>query len=354
MANYKQKYIKYLTKNKQLLSLVGGNNDKNSIIVSHNGRIRCILNTIDPTIDTEIRFKNCAILKFSVSITSAEISMIYSGKVGKVKSKYLYYVDSNPLGKSDVIFPVKSYNGTILSEILKRLHIKVEDLGSNTYTYYIVRHGEGEHNKVEGVTKLITAATTSKILDAELSADGVNQAKEAGQNLSTHLKQHNTKLNFLFCSDLKRTRQTLEGLLENLHSDLNLVDQNIVHILPCSHELNYDSHGCDGNAVTQISTMVAAENKTNCPQHDPNNLSVCKKLCCVIQPKFPNGTVTFTLNWSMYNAFYDGTMRGDISGKVTHNIMHCANTSMLSLSLLTINKINDRVSGWIENRKVIH
>lgn len=93
--------------------------NKVSIIVTHNGRLRCLLNEIYPQFTPNVRFKNCAILRLNISTTKGELSMIYPGEVDCIKSSYKYYttqlIDTDT--KSLSSFTTKTYESSELQPI---------------------------------------------------------------------------------------------------------------------------------------------------------------------------------------------------------------------------------------------
>jgi len=134
------------------------------------------------------------------------------------------------------------------------LNLKPEDMSDHIYTFYLVRHGDGIHNKAKADGK--KGIFGPNLIDAELTLDGKSQAIEAGNKLKSLLGH--TPIDYLFASDLKRTRQTLEGVLGQ-GILLSNPKSNVI-ILPCSHELDYKKNSCDGNQPN----IFSAENKTSC------------------------------------------------------------------------------------------
>lgn len=357
--NYYSKYLKY---KKKYVLLKGGeleesteSKELNVIIVSHNGRIRCLLKDIEiKIVETEyiihkevipeIRFKNCSILKLVISPSDIIVELFYDGEVKNIKEGYYYYTKDDTNNNNHRKFIKRTFNKidnlTEYNNILKKLHIKEEDLANFIWNFYLCRHGEGEHNKATKVGKFFNP---NKYIDANLTTDGIAQAKEASSFLS--------EINFdlAFVSDLKRTRQTLstimQGDIKEEVKKTNFSNINQIYVLPCSHELDFDKSGsCDGK---QKYTIFENENKMNsdyikCITN--SNLEYCKILDA-------------ELNWNIYKIFYNNKSRG-ISNYNDENKKHCRDTSMISMSLMIYNlkrgdtEINsEQINNWIIQRK---
>jgi broad specificity phosphatase PhoE len=75
-----------------------------------------------------------------------------------------------------------------------------------THVIYLIRHGQAEHNAKKGIKKKFGSIMGKK--DTELTDRGREQAFLSGQSLSI------PSIDYLFSSDLKRTRQTLISFLK--------------------------------------------------------------------------------------------------------------------------------------------
>jgi hypothetical protein len=119
----------------------------------------------------------------------------------------------------------------------------------------MVRHGDGEHLalKRKGVFAKIRKNISDRfkssdeqiLRDARLTEDGKKQAQRAGDELNCLLD--NDSIDFIFFSDLERTRQTIAEMLSKIES--NKISDNVrTIVLPCSHEVGYkkDGSNCDG------------------------------------------------------------------------------------------------------------
>lgn len=416
--SWKKKYLKYKFKYNELKKMIGGideinsntnnvnsntnnvNPEINSIIVSHNGRLRCLINLFEKGLGN-IKFKNCAILKLKISNTGSELSLIYSGSLaensvefesdsdlndnddeeddkdekdeddeedsvtenpirnqflnknlssakstsnipikGGGKKKYYVVDDTIDLKLNEIKFETKM---TTNSNISKLFNIKPEDLDNKTFVFYLIRHGDGIHNKAKAEKK--KGLFGPNLLDAQLTDEGKNQAVLAGRELKRIIKT--STIDHLFVSDLKRTRETLENILkEGIVLTNNQID---IIVLPCSHELDYKKGNCDGNQPN----IFSSENKVGCISTN----AVCNKsltsntdYCSNI--KISNKYV-LCINWNFYNLFYDNKNRSNLN--VISKKFHCRDTSMISLALFIIKHPNntDRnvMKKWIDDRK---
>lgn len=135
------------------------------------------------------------------------------------------------------------------------------------------------------------------------------------------MKDYDEKINYLFCSDLVRTRQTLEIISKKIATETNNYT-NSVHILPLAHEIIFDP--------LTIGNMQFE-----------NNVDTDK----IIQNHMLGET---ELDWSTYDKFYGNSVR-------TSNIMivksfRHRDTSMISISIFII--LRDRsLENWIKKRK---
>lgn len=299
--NYKQKYLKYKYKYLQLQK-GGEQNIVNSLLVTHNGRIRCLLDLIKmPAIDErtkkEIRFMNCCILLLSITKDGYTLSLEYEGNLAKEslekakKEGRKYYSKT----KNDDIF-------VEFKEQTKPNTSLLQDIGDKTYNFYIIRHADGVHNSMKAFEK----AFSSNVTDAELSNEGIKQAEIAKEFLKT------SQIDYLYVSDLKRTRQTLAILIK----DKNEIKSTEVVVLPCAHELDYVKGGlCDGDQG--IKGALSYENKPKCSTDN----KICTDVCCRVN--------NLPINWSLYRAFYDEGTR------IAHgqNAKRCRDTNMIKQAL---------------------
>jgi broad specificity phosphatase PhoE len=350
--NYYSKYIKYKNKYLELKNIINnqkGNGETiNCALVAHNGRIKCLLTSLGIPIkkfineknkEYEMRFKNCAIILLKITSQKIEISLIYDGEINKIKKDYFYYVkDTTNMEKNEIKFENFVLQNEKYSEGLRKLNLKPDDINDNTINFYMVRHGEGEHNVASLSEKLVS----NKILDASLTDIGKTQALNASAKLNT------IKFDYCFVSDLRRTRQTIEGILEN-NDYLEQITQ--IYVLPCSHELDFKSSGnCDG---AQLFSMIEKENQMKCePETDSCRIDD-EKVCCIVKIKSKAIGKIIPLNWTYYRQFYAGGTRK----RPGNSRLHCRDTNMISLGVFVIDNSKleqpnlSNMSNWITNRK---
>jgi len=334
--DYKIKYLKYKTKYLQLLDQIGrGKMIRGytiySLIVTHNGRIRCLLDSLEvPAIEEktkqEIRFMNCAILLLRITKDGYTISLEDEGNLAEEsikraeKEKRKYYAKKN-IGDIYTTFQGTGQVPKPLS-LLQLTDDQIKKIGNNTYDFYIVRHGDGKHNSMTTFEK----ATSTKVTDAELTLDGIAQAEQA----TVYLSKIKIRIDNLYVSDLKRTRQTLERLIRGrVNRNEKLIEGRVgingkeIVVLPCAHELDYvEGKNCDANQG--IKSALSYENKVKCLADKD---CVSNDICCKV-----NG---LPINWSFYREFYgDGTRMKD--GK--NPSQKCRDTNMIQQAIIHIHK----------------
>ena len=250
------------------------------------------------------RFQNTSIVKFVVTSSTIQISLIYNGEVDEEKPNYVYYVTP---GTNDP----KANSGRYQIAEFEPVEIpntKFKNVApGNTYVFYLIRHGQAQHNVLKGISKAFSKKDTS------LTENGIRQAKDAGEAMLRLGEGQN--IQYIFASDLKRTSETLFNFLKTLN--VSLWTQPIV-ILPCSHELAYTKNSnCDG-----VQGIRANENIDTCnPYSNSTNDDIsCKRI---------NG---INKNWEMYKSFYNGTRSSPGANK-----KQCRDTNMILLAIDYIN-----------------
>jgi hypothetical protein len=310
------------------------------------------------------RWQNCCVLKLTLSPNAGQynfnLSLVYAGEIDPKETKaYDYWSDKNdsepllvkPKGKGCIgsfcfkkpeivpeqLAPTRDFHifdpldGTIQLSDLADVETNNSFTADKMFTFYLVRHGQAEHN-------LYTSSTIIRKIDTSLTDVGRGGAKEAGKALNDDLVRNTAKLNYYFASDLIRTRQTLEGVLSGLESTrLQLETQanriNLV-ILPCSHELSFVSNGkCD--STINIGQPFTSENKMSCNKLDnyssnTSQFKYCVSFNCITADGI---SLLVRLNWSMYSAFYDRSYRGDLTKKFFGSKKRCRQTSMIEESM---------------------
>jgi broad specificity phosphatase PhoE len=271
------KYIKYKIKYNNLKHQYAGEDQiKNILLVSHSSTIRCFLQGIiskqmnlyrtNGGVD-KVRFKNSAVLLLEIrKDKTVFIKLVYEGNMAQYKDGNKYFT-TNPHNLSDILF--------LQTEIpFESLNI---DIPPTNYNIFIVRHSQAAHN----VNKL------NKLPDALLTPKGHIEASDIGLELRKILNEN--KINYLFASNLKRSRQTIDEILKKVNFDP--VD---IVILPCMHDIKAGSDGaCFQKKPEKISIAgrMSCTNTESCSSGSVDSLD--NKYCCK--------TDKVTNNWVYYN-----------------------------------------------------
>jgi broad specificity phosphatase PhoE len=285
---------------------------KNICIISHGGRMKCLLKKMGMSTDDKhgmpIKFKNCATILLNITKNNINVSMCHDGKLTKPKNGCKYFVN-NVVDPHDIQFKNVNYKNEKYNKMLNILNIKNSDINCDL-NIYIVRHGEVYHNTLSLYDKIIQF---HDIKDPNITKTGKKQSQEIGNKLN-HIA-----FDYFFVSDLKRTKETLKNMFKNINDN--------IFVLPCSHELQYVNNGnSDGH---QLITSLTNENKTTHKYNDKNN---------------------DFLIWDYYYDFYEG-VRGE---NIIFKKCKCRETNMISLSLFIMKSIenneNYNVLDWINKR----
>ena len=341
----------------------------NSIIVTHNARIRCFLkqflkkmynvNGVDKAF-SEIRLANCAILKVSLQKSNnkilSSIDLIYSGEIDPKESKkgYIYFAPKQINGQDtpDVAKMKLTTTTTVfdtINQIIEYeqlnnvLQIDASKLMENVqYSFYLIRHGQATHNLYSKIGKIFNSPMNK---DTRLTAPtGINQAFAAGRWFLQYAMDNRIDINNcnLFVSDLTRTRETVTNFIKSFQFKIqnNGVLKAVV-VLPCAHELIYSSDknsNCDGAASGKTGN-IAGENRMNCSRESIAN---CGKYgstdtCC--GSTFGNG-FKLSFDWRMYTDFYGKGSRDEPG----NNRRHCRDTNMIAEALRYLAATNNNQS----------
>ncbi len=350
-----------------------------SIIVSHNSRIQCFLDNIFSTnkrrVNTKTRFKNGCVVKLILSSKLIELSLLYNGQISTAdeKSDKIYYVNKvNDYDKKSRLFEHDIMNNPIghgsgrYKPCLTNLKISEVDLATNTFIFYIVRHGKSTHNL--GNTFHLTKDTS--LVPGDDNEDNIKNAGsyifkdicgipqfESNSNTtvdSNILDKIATKIN-IFVSDLKRTVETanllVTGISREKKQKLLIFDTRQSHtsdtgatgatgeigytgatgatsdtpatpdkfiVLPCSHEVARSGNGGDCDASTSFFSKGAYENYTKCTTK-------------TIKDK--TNKCNIGLDWTFYLDFYNQQMRGDDNFMFKKTRKKCRETNMVALSI---------------------
>ena len=295
----------------------------NSIIISHNSRIQCLLGNLR-SVKSKIRFQNCCVLKMTVDNNRVTVDLIYSGEISEKdkRDKEKIYYSNTPDNVKYVKFePIDNTYGSHALKINYTRALNIVTRKTTKYTFYIVRHGQSQHN--EGFTLHLTK-DTELLLAGKVAARGAMDAiyKDLGVNQYIH---------FCFTSDLYRTTQTFQYMLQQIQRTTQ--EGNIYPvILPCASEVA--SEGIGGNCDSLgffTSGKGAFENYPSCTA---DKIREQKDVKCKDS------------DWNFYLRFYDQQVRsqndnlyGMIFGKKS-NRRHCRTTTMIAMAIEYIEGFN--------------
>jgi broad specificity phosphatase PhoE len=278
-----------------------------SIIVTHQNRLKCLLNTF---MDVKYKFGNCSALQMKFirdrDHIRYEIDLIFNGFT-KSNKKY-YTTTPNPKNKNTYPFE------KIIGVTKHFLDIPVSSLLPNVeYIFILIRHGQATHNQYNYLTKIKSLYKT----DTLLTEEGENQAIKTGEFMKKYLSSQGLKINYIFTSDLKRTRQTTTLIIDQIKP----IGIREMIVLPCAHELSYfHKKNCDLKMINHIKGKLSGENKMRC---DFKKCDINPELyCCSVV----YGDTKLSVNWIYYQDFYEGT-RNDIY--TTSTKKSCFDTNMI-------------------------
>jgi len=318
--------------------------------------------------EEEKRFQNCSILRLCLKKeTGLCLQLVYGGELdpGEGKGGRIYYItgkedDKKQIGGdgkiSKIIYkfvPAMSLtckkevttteeeNDEIAMKIIEEIFTNINaginrlELQNNIfkdvdeYVFYIGRHGQAQHN-LKNATHLKT--------DTDVTDLGKEQAFRAGQNLSNVLKNNRENISYVFASDLIRTRQTIENIIKGMNSNKNQKQMYFpkeIVILPCSHELKYNSKGlCDKKPASFSLKIGTKENDPKCSKTTycvDNNITNPESDCHRIKMIYENPknkiVRNIPLQWDFYFEKNKDKMRN----------MDCSKTNMIQLAIEYIN-----------------
>ena len=269
------------------------------------------------------RFKNGSVLEITITKENIQLRLVIEGDIDEEKPSYVYYVipenEENDTGAKRGKYRVTPFVSTTLPNIL---YPQVKE--KETYVFYVARHGQATHNlantNIKKAMKLLKGEKDTNITDT-----GYEQAIKTGSKLRNFIKTSQYGIpTYFFISDLKRTRQTLEGILVGLNKESvtevpledPIKDITQIVVLPCSHELNYKSSGkCDGNQK-----ITPPENISTCSTSDPS---------CLTSGDYP-------INWDYYYEFYGNSTRSSLCKSCGRQ--RCRDTDMINEAIKIIKK----------------
>jgi len=284
------------------------------------------------------KFMNCCVLLLTIYDEEEEeeekekikISLIYDGNLIK-PDKYTYYKNTESTNVKDKIKYTKFIEVTSGKNIKLKEYFNLTKYDSNTtYNFYIVINGDSDVSDVSILNK-----------DPSLTKEGEEQANLAGISLN-NLLINKKIINYVFVSDLQRTRQTMIELLKKINDKMWEINP-IMIVLPCAHELIFvKGYKCDGDYKQKVLGLFSYANTSKCdrkikdPEPDPDPL-------CPINEDEGNHIIV----WKYYNEFYDGTRNKtgqtaiikDKTGIIiSPTVKHCRDTDMIILILDFINE----------------
>lgn len=203
--------------------------------------------------------------------------------------------------------------------------LSTSDINNDTYVFYLIRHGQAEHNIMKGLTKTKQFFFGKK--DTALTDQGVTDAVNAGKYLQKYIVQKNETIDNYFVSDLHRTRVTLLNILDGMNQVSTLGQQNsyTAYVLNCAHEVVYKNKNCDISFLPDASENLQCCTKDKTHRgvlNDKSNCTLSEKECNDINK---NG-ITLNIKWK----YYDQNFR---------NKKLCQNTNLI---LQAINIINNK------------
>jgi len=211
-------------------------------------------------------FKNTAVLRLVINRDTISASLIVSGVIDAKEDKpgYTYFVRPVEMGNSNVSYAEIPFSDMSVDN---RFYPEV---GDDTYEFYLIRHGQADHNILKGMSKAFSNKDTS------VTQKGEEQASRTGKILSDLIQddlRYGIPL-YLFGSDLKRTRQTMIQIIRTFPalSEDSMNDGEKIIILPCAHELKYNTSSgkCDAG---QGMMPTPNENISTCTRENKECLS---------------------------------------------------------------------------------
>ena len=172
---------------------------------------------------------------------------------------------------------------------------------------YIIRHGEGTHNKYKKILKKFNFIRQLPVfghiisdIDNPLTDKGNKQAENAGIIMSKCISNQNASytslnnINKVYSSDLKRTQETLIKFFKGLNKE---IPDNKITVIPCAHEIGgYNSMIYSDDGFPGL-LPIAFENTTG---YNPRCGSVTE-------------VNNVYIKWDKYLEFYGGLSRNYVT-----------------------------------------
>jgi hypothetical protein len=333
-----------------------------SIITTHNNRLQCLLNELTNGIlkkksnipitvggGDSVKFFNGSILKVVIEPTDEmTIDLLNTGDYKSVeKTTHSYWISNKDANESN--HPIRIYLNNNNNNKLVLQPFKIKKIQSpfdhqdNTMIFYIIRHGQAEHNIVPINIKYDTN------LVGDRDSGGKFRLIKIGKELYTEIADQ--RVSYGFTSDLTRTQETLELIFQGIADEQDvgvndsILKNALINILPCSHELNVTNDSktekCDGNQSKSGIPFVQMENKLN------GSVGI-KKNSIDIDCK--GEKLNLAINKQNYTNFYNGKNRNH-SLHSDNNRRKCRETNMLELALEII-KNDDSFPGEINDNAI--
>ena len=327
-----------------------------SIIATHQARIRCILRSLAGKIGDDFpkihRFMNGAVIKLTIDGDVGEVALeiVNDGYDDSAHGNKKYYVAEKANSSLRVSLPFDQGDNA-RKAMYRKMNIDKNVKGK--YVFFIIRHGQAAHNTEKGLAKLWQSTAGKK--DTELTDQGKMQAQKVAEAMSQN--QEFLSAQYLFCSDLRRTMQTLSIIVGGAHSIAKKEGKvelpHKIIILPCSHELNYRSSGdCDGVNFKQV--VQAEENK---PCSVFNGEVGLHSTCLTTIPWVykakdgMDGSGEFTLDWKYYREFYGTGEELGLRGDRKTGRSKCRDTNFLLQAISIINRESKKGGGGRRDAK---
>ena len=158
--------------------------------------------------------------------------------------------------------------------------------------------------------------------DTAITSEGMTQAISSARALKSILG--NKQIHTMFCSDLKRTRETSSPFFDILLLD-SLIEKREIVVLPCSEELSNFGENCYEKSAK--SWKMVRENYSDCIPETCNSFET-------------SSNNMIKINWSLYSAFYNNKIRGKPNLKELPN---CGQTNMVSMTLYYLLNIHSDI-----------
>ena len=323
----------------------------NCLLATHNNILQCTIDKLIPRQGgVKIRFKNCAILCLTIDLDTTKIvqktgitdlgsykfklELVYNGLLSEEESEKIsdekpYYVKED-INEAEYKFfnPITDFitDDKILNLLPIDISTLKNKLEADAIRFYIVRHGQAEHNDKNFLNKFKfrekfnpkgALAGLGGIIDTSVTQLGQQQATEAASEFENILGP-NQHIDIVFASDLQRTRQTLLPFFELP----NVILQKTIIIDPCANELGLNGDGT-GNCWEETASSRKKLSRENYPDCTPKTCPVIKSL---------TGD-NITIDWRLYSIFYKHYKKNIRGYPDSRDYPNCANTNMISMAV---------------------